>query len=96
MLNFVKTTLNPAGFHGPRGNHPSRLPFFEGWYFKLVDAQEAARLAVIPGVYHACDPKEDHAFIQVLDGSSGQSSYHTYSIEEFWAANPGIAHRSVY
>jgi tocopherol cyclase len=64
MLNFIKTTMNPAGFHGPRGNHPPRLPFFEGWYFKLVDAQEAARLAVIPGVYHARDPKEDHAFIQ--------------------------------
>jgi len=49
MLNFIKTTMNPAGFHGPRGNYPPRLPFFEGWYFKLVDAQESARLAVIPG-----------------------------------------------
>jgi hypothetical protein len=90
MLNFIKTTMNPAGFHGPRGNHPPRLPFFEGWYFKLVDGQEAARLAVIPGVYYGRDPKEDHAFIQVLDGTSGQSTYHTYPIEEFWAANTGF------
>jgi hypothetical protein len=90
MLNFMKTTMNPAGFHGPRGKHPRRHPFFEGWYFKLVDAQEAARLAVIPGVYYSRNPQEDHAFIQVLDGATGQSSYHTYPIEEFWAANTGF------
>jgi hypothetical protein len=90
MLNFIKTTMNPAGFHGPRENHSPRLPFFEGWYFKLVDAQETVRLAVIPGVYYARDPKEDHAFIQVLDGTSGQSSYHSYPMEQFWAATTGF------
>ena len=90
MLNFIKTTMNPAGPHGPRVGHHPRLPFFEGWYFKLVDAQEAARLAVIPGVFYGRDPQENHAFIQVLDGTSGQVSYHEYPIGEFWAAKTGF------
>jgi hypothetical protein len=90
MLNFIKTTMNPAGYHGPRENQNPRLSFFEGWYFKLVDAPEAARFAVIPGVFHAVDPREDHAFIQVLDGTSGQSSYHSYPIDEFWSAKKGF------
>ena len=29
MLSFIKTTINPAGFHRPRGNLPPRLPFFD-------------------------------------------------------------------
>jgi hypothetical protein len=56
----------------------------------LADAQEAARLAVIPGVFHGRDPREDHAFIQVLDGTSGDASYHEFPIGEFWAANTGF------
>jgi hypothetical protein len=66
------------------------LPFFEGWYFKLVDAQESTCLAVIPGVFHARDSRENHAFIQVLDGASGQVSYHQYPIGEFQAAKAGF------
>lgn len=90
MLNFIQTTMCPAGFHGPREDYHPRLPFFEGWYFKLVDAQESIRLAVIPGVFHARDPQENHAFIQVLDGATGQTSYHQYPIEEFKAAKTGF------
>jgi tocopherol cyclase len=90
MLNFIQTTMNPAVYHGPRNDQHPRLPFFEGWYFKLVDAQESARLAVIPGVFYARDPQECHAFIQVLDGVSGQVSYHQYPIGEFQAAKAGF------
>jgi hypothetical protein len=38
MLMSIKTTINPAGPHVPRAGHHPRLPFFEGCYFKLVDA----------------------------------------------------------
>lgn len=90
MLNFIKTTMNPAGYHGPRENQAPRYSFFEGWYFKLVDEQETARFAVIPGVFHGVDPEDSHAFIQVLDGTSGRSSYHTYPVSEFRTANTGF------
>jgi len=90
MFSFIQTTLTPAGYHGPRDDRHPRLPFFEGWYFKLVDAHESTRLAVIPGVFHARDPRENHAFIQVLDGATGQVSYHQYPIEEFLASKTGF------
>jgi hypothetical protein len=32
-------------YHG----HGKRPPFFEGWYYKLVSADETQRYAVIPG-----------------------------------------------
>ena len=90
MLSFIQTTMSPAGYHGPREDYSPGLPFFEGWYFKLVDAREATRLAVIPGVFHALNPLESHAFIQVLDGASGKVSYHQYPLEEFQAAKSGF------
>ena len=90
MFRFFRATLNPAGYHGPHEGYRPALPFFEGWYFKLVDARESARLAVIPGVFHAQDPMESHAFVQVLDGASGQATYHRYPIQAFQAARTGF------
>ena len=82
MNSFVQRTLHPAWYHG----HRAKPPFFEGWYFKLVDASEQQRFAIIPGIFLSDDPQRHHAFIQVLDGSTGQASYHTYPAEEFHAA----------
>lgn len=90
MLSAIRATLNPAGYHGPREGYRPALPFFEGWYFKLVDAREATRLAVIPGVFHAQDPAESHAFVQVLDGATGQATYHRYPIGDFQATRTGF------
>jgi hypothetical protein len=42
--------------------------FLEGWYYKLVEASEQARYAVIPGIFLSEDPAEHHAFVQILDG----------------------------
>lgn len=74
--------FHPERYHG----HGRRPPFFEGWYFKLVDASEQHRYAIIPGIFLSDDPAEQHAFIQVLDGSSGDATYHRFAIDEFWAA----------
>lgn len=41
--------------------------FFEGWYYKLVSADEAYAFAIIPGVEIDEEGKKQ-AFIQVLDG----------------------------
>ncbi len=76
---FIRTTLQPAMFHGHRRNPP----FFEGWYYKLVDASEDQRFAIIPGVFLGEDA---HAFVQVLNGNTAQSTYHRFPISDFWAS----------
>ena len=48
---------------------------FEGWYFKLVDAEGAQPYAIIPGVFLGEDA---HAFIQILVGRASTSAYHRF------------------
>ena len=74
MINFVRKTLNPAWYHG----HGKTAPFFEGWYYKMVTADENQRLALIPGVFMNADKTKTHAFIQVLDGITGKAFYHRF------------------
>jgi tocopherol cyclase len=87
---FFRRTMNPAGYHGPLGGEAPRSPYFEGWYFKLVDARETTRLAVIPGVFVSPRRADSHAFIQVLDGNNGQVTYHSFPLEQFQAAPEGF------
>ena len=86
MRRFVKAALNPAAYHG----HGKKPPFFEGWYYKAIDASEQHRYAIIPGIFLSGDPEEHHAFVQVLDGRTGQTSYHRYPADEFWAADGSL------
>jgi hypothetical protein len=79
MFGFLKTTLRPGLYHG-FGKKP---PFFEGWYYKLVSADQQTRYAIIPGVILS---GESHAFVQVLDGVSGASQYHRFPKNDFWAS----------
>lgn len=57
-------------------------PYFEGWYFKIVDPAGEQPYAFIPGVFMG---KDAHAFVQVLDGKEGTSWYHRYPVSEFIA-----------
>ena len=82
MIRFLRSALHPAAYHG----HGKKPPFFEGWYYKIVDATEEQRFAIIPGVFLSDDPDRHHAFVQVLDGQTGHSTYHRYPPQEFWAA----------
>jgi tocopherol cyclase len=72
----IHSTLTPALYHG-FGKKP---PFFEGWYFKLVSADEKSKVAVIPGIIIS---GEKHAFVQVLEGVSGKTAYHTFPVDSF-------------
>ena len=81
MFRFLRRALHPARYHGRlRGQRP---PFFEGWYFKVVDATGRHRLAIVPGVFWSGRP---HSFVQVLDGANGVAHYHRFPVESFWAA----------
>lgn len=82
MAAWIRGILRPEIYHG----HGKRPPFFEGWYFKVVDASEASRFAFIPGVYLDRDSAKTHAFVQVLDGSAASAHYCRYSFAEFWAS----------
>ena len=73
---FLKTTLTPGMYHG----FNKQPPFFEGWYYKLVSADESHKVAVIPGVILG---KEAHAFVQVLNGTDGTTAYHTFAFQQF-------------
>jgi tocopherol cyclase len=73
----------PELYHG-RGKRP---PFFEGWYFKLVDASEQRRFAVIPGIFIGREPSSSHAFLQTLDGVTGRTAFHRYPFDTFQAAH---------
>jgi len=79
-MGLVTGVLHPEGFHGD-GVTSS---YFEGWYVKLVTADRRARNAVIPGVF--LDPQGGgEAFVQVLDGATGESWYHRYDLGQFGA-----------
>lgn len=83
MLRTIRTTLNPACYHGS-GKKP---PFFEGWYFKLIDATGKRRLAVIPGIFWSDQSANSQAFVQVLDGNSGKVWFFEYPTGAFRSAN---------
>lgn len=81
-LEGLVLNLHPERYHG-QGKRP---PFFEGWYFKLIDAAEQERYAIIPGVSLAQQGLGPHAFIQIFDGVRGTAAYVVYPLGEFWAA----------
>jgi hypothetical protein len=83
MLRYFRSTLNPAWYQG-LGKKP---PLFEGWYFKLIDASEAHRYAIIPGIFLSTDAGKSHAFVQVLNGRTGQTVYQEFPIDAFWSAD---------
>ena len=58
--------------------------YFEGWYFKFVHQSGKHAFALIPGV--SLNSEEDqHAFIQLMDGTGGKSHYYRYDIDSFSA-----------
>lgn len=86
VSKFIKATLNPAIYHG----QVLSSPFFEGWYFKAVDATGQYRYAFIPGVFVGKTAQDSHAFVQVLEGASSKVAYHRFPIKQFWSAEDGF------
>jgi tocopherol cyclase len=55
--------------------------YFEGWYFKHVSKDLDQVYSFIPGIsLHTDNP---HAFIQVINGLTGETNYIEYSVSEF-------------
>jgi len=76
IMKSLYKIYHPEVFQGSL----SKKNYFEGWYFKHVDADGGKAFAVIPGVSLSDDP---HSFIQFIDGNSGKTSYFRYNLNDF-------------
>jgi len=63
-----------------QGNMSSKN-YFEGWYFKHVSKNLDHVYSFIPGV--SLNPENPHAFIQVINGITGNTQYIEYPISSF-------------
>ncbi len=72
--------MHPELFQG----HMKKKHYFEGWFLKHCSLDQGNVVSVIPGI--ALNTHDPHAFIQIIDGISGQSHYIPYPVETFqWA-----------
>jgi hypothetical protein len=79
MIKRFQRTLNPACFQGSN----NKLPYFEGWYFKIVDADNKNAYAIIPGIFRSKNYQESNAFVQFVDGAKNKAYYIKYPVESF-------------
>ena len=75
--------INPDLYHG----HDQYTNFFEGWYFKIVDATATYALAFIPGISRSEDTRDHHSFILVINLVNHSYHYYRYSIDDFYSNN---------
>ena len=68
---------NPEIFQG----NLKKKNYFEGWYFKNVSSDLQHVYSFIPGI--ALTEKDQHAFIQVINGITGKTDYVTYPLDQF-------------
>lgn len=62
MASRLSVVLDPARMQSQMDRHG----WFEGWYFKLVDAEARQAMAIIPGVARDMQGQASHCFVQVL------------------------------
>ncbi len=74
----LRALWNPDMYHG----WGRTRRYFEGWYFKLVSADESTALAVIPGI-SMDEHGNRHAFVQVMDGKACTAAYHRFDAGNF-------------
>ncbi len=60
--------------------------YFEGWYYKLVSADEQHAFAFIPGISLDRKTRDSRCFIQINDGNTGSTYYFRYPLQAFSAS----------
>lgn len=88
--HYLNGVLNPDSYHG----FGKRGPFFEGWYYKLINPKWDQRWTIIPGVYIGAKPEDSHSFIQVMNGVIGKSYYNNFPYDQF-AVDEKYFHTSI-
>jgi len=80
MKKKLQSLFHPDEFQG----WGKTKKYFEGWYYKVVNADETKAFAFIPGI--AMDENGvKQAFVQVLDGKKQTAEYHKFDISSFQA-----------
>ena len=91
MSDLLAATADsaPVGYRLSKLWHPDwyqngrkRQGYFEGWYFKCVDAGARHAVALIPGISLAPDGEGSHAFVQLIR-AGGRTAYWEYPADEF-------------
>ncbi len=86
ILKRIRSTWHPDEYHGwGRTNR-----YFEGWYYKIVSADERLAMAFIPGIAMSAEG-ERHAFVQVMDGTHCRAGYHPFAAADFRPAEGRFA-----
>lgn len=70
---------NPDLFQGNK----KKKDYFEGWYFKMVAADESEVMSFIPGISLSEKGEKQHAFIQIINGKTAETSYFSFPIDSF-------------
>lgn len=78
LFRRLRATWHPERYHG----WGRTRRYFEGWYFKVVSADERHALAFIPGISMDAAGRR-HAFVQVMDGTACRAHYHRFEAAEF-------------
>lgn len=78
MFKRLHAFFNPEEFQGWN----KKRKYFEGWYFKIVNAAETQAFAIIPGIAMNEHGKKQ-AFIQLLDGKKKTAVYHKFDAALF-------------
>ena len=76
----MRKVWNSEIFQGKR----KRRKYFEGWYFKQVSTDGRHIYSIIPGIaFGNSKSDESHAFIQFINGRTGDSDYFTFPVSDF-------------
>ena len=74
---YMLRLFKPEVFQG----NLNKKRYFEGWYFKQVSRDLNKVYAFIPGI--SLTGNEKHAFIQIINGITGETHYIKYPIDDF-------------
>jgi tocopherol cyclase len=78
IKNKLQALFNPEQYHG----WGKEKKYFEGWYYKVINADESRAFAFIPGI--AMDKNGvQQAFVQVMDGKKLTAEYHKFEANQF-------------
>ncbi len=86
MLLNAKALFKPNMYHG----WGKTKRYFEGWYYKLINAKETEAIAVIPGIAMN-ENGSKQAFVQVLDGKKLKAYYHKFDAKSFIPSKDSFA-----
>jgi tocopherol cyclase len=85
LTKRLRSLFNPEQYQG----WGMTRKYFEGWYFKVVNATGTKAFAFIPGI-GMDEAGNSHSFIQVLNGTEKKSGYHSFSASLFAPAAKGF------